>query len=78
MKDHHDIDFGRCLILLNVIVEAGKHGPMFQKLRSAAQDQLKYELDENPQPDTVTLPEGGDPEPNPEVEPTEETNERRI
>lgn len=79
MKDHDEIDFGRCLTLLHVIVEAGKHGPMFQKLVSAAQAQLRVELGEYPKPATIEPTQGGDPEPNPEVEPEEETDvERRI
>lgn len=65
MKDASEIDFGKALTLLNVIKEGGQHGPMFQKLVSAAMEELKRMLDYNPQPKTVTTPQG-EQVPNPE------------
>lgn len=82
MRPHSDIDYERALTLLHVIVEAGKHGPMFQKLLSAAQAELRDLLDEHPEPKTVTPADGGDPVLNPledESELNQETSDvRRI
>lgn len=58
MKDRSDIDFDRALVLMKVIVEAGKHGPLYQKLASLAGEELKEIVGYTPQPGTVTPPAG--------------------
>lgn len=52
-----DFDFQEALTLLNIIVEAGKHGPLFQRLVSMATDELKDRLAfEYPTPDQPVAP----------------------
>lgn len=53
-----DIDFARANLLMQTIVEAGKHGPIYQKLAGLAGQELKKMLDEDRQPQVVT-PAGG-------------------
>lgn len=54
-----DIDFAKALVLLHVIVEAGKHGPLFQKLASLAGEELKEMLDFEPVKPRVITPAAG-------------------
>lgn len=46
MPKSPDIDFGEVLMLMNLIVECGKHGPAYTKIGGAAQARLK-EIEES-------------------------------
>lgn len=40
------IDFERAKLLMDIVVSAGQHGPLYQKLASAAGDELKTLVDQ--------------------------------
>lgn len=40
------IDFERAKLLMDIVVSAGQHGPMYQKLASEAGKELKAMIDE--------------------------------
>lgn len=56
------IDFERAKLLMDIVVSAGQHGPMYQKLASEAGKELKAMVDEisknEKAPRIVTPPEG--------------------
>lgn len=54
-----DIDFNRALILMDVIVKAGQHGPLYQKLAAAAGDELKAMMNEPDNTGKPVTPPGG-------------------
>lgn len=56
-----DFDFVRANVLMDCIVKAGQHGPIFQKLASMATEELKAMLDEGKPAATEMPPAGGTP-----------------
>lgn len=54
-----EIDFERASLLLDIVVKAGQHGPIYQKLASAAGDELKAMLYEDDKTPKLVTPAAG-------------------
>lgn len=53
------INFERAKLLMDIVVSAGQHGPMYQKLASEAGKELKAMIDDTEKRDRVVTPPEG-------------------
>lgn len=53
------INFERAKLLMDIVVSAGQHGPMYQKLASEAGKELKEMIDDKNREDRIVTPPEG-------------------
>lgn len=59
IKAKDKVDFERASLLMNFIVQAGQHGPLYQVLAGKAQEELKKMVEDTERGDKVVTPAEG-------------------